>query len=160
MTPLFSALISSSELKARKTVRISVFADGPKFYGVLVGRQKGVILYQEYIIEREGEYRTRVYYCGTTLRKVAHPLNDIHACKYKVLNRRQPRGYDLTFAIVYRTYTRVCCCTSSWRHRPSRSVGLSPVRRSPQLLHRQVAGSKRQSSDAGRLVDRQAPPKA
>ena len=54
---------------------------------------------QEYIIEREGEYRTRVYYCGTTLRKVTHPLNDIHACKYKVLNRRQPRGYDLTFAM-------------------------------------------------------------
>ena len=33
---------------------------------------------QEYIIEREGEYRTRVYYCSTTLRKVTHPLNDIH----------------------------------------------------------------------------------
>ena len=49
--------------------------------------------YQEYIIEREGEYRTRVYYCGTTLRKVTHPLNDIHACKYKVLNHRQPRGH-------------------------------------------------------------------
>ena len=116
--------------------------------------------YQEYIIEREGEYRTRVYYCGTTLRKVTHPFNDIHACKYKVLNRRQPRGHDLTFAIAYRTYTRVCCCTSSWRHRPSRSVVLSPVRRSPRLLRRQVAGSKRQSSDAGRLVDHQAPPKA
>ena len=42
------------------------------------------------------------------------------------------------------------------RHRPSRSAVLSPVRRSPRLLHRQLAGSKRQSSDAGHLVDHYA----
>ena len=37
-----------------------------------------ILYYQEYIIEREGEYRTYVYGCSTTLRKVAHPHNDIH----------------------------------------------------------------------------------
>ena len=41
----------------------------------------------------------------------------------------------------------------------TRSVCLSPVRRSPRLIHRQVACSNRQSRDAGRLVDHQAPPK-
>ena len=37
-----------------------------------------MIYRQEYIIEREGECRTHVYYCSTTLRKVTHPHNDIH----------------------------------------------------------------------------------
>ena len=111
----------------------------------------------------ERECRTRVYCCGTTLRKVTHPLNNIHACKDKVFNCRQPRGHDVMFPIAYhilRTYTCLLFnslrCTSSWWPWPSRSIVLSLVRRSPRLLHCQLAGSKRKSSDAGRLVDHQA----
>ena len=44
---------------------------------------------------------------------------------------------------------------------PSRSVVLSPVRRSPRLLHRQLAGSKRHSSDTDHPdVEQQPPSKA
>ena len=41
---------------------------------------------------------------------------------------------------------------------PSRRVVLPPVRRSPRILHRQLAGSKRHSSDMDHPVDYQAPP--
>ena len=61
------------------------------------------------VYNRERGCCTRVYCCGTTLRQVTHPLNDIHAYKDKVMNRRQPHGHNLTFAIAYRilrTYTR------------------------------------------------------
>ena len=41
---------------------------------------------------------------------------------------------------------------------PSRSVVLSPTRRSPRLLHRQLAGSKRRSSDTDHPDVNQQPP--
>ena len=67
-----------------------------------------------YNIERGGECRIRVYCCGTTLRKVTHPHNDIHACNDKVLNRRQPHGHDLAFTIAYLILcdTSVCCSSA------------------------------------------------
>lgn len=53
------------------------------------------------------------------------------------------------------------CMASTIMATPSRSVVLSPVRRSPRLLHRQLAGSKRHSSDTDHPdVEQQPPSKA
>ena len=68
----------------------------------------------------------------------------------------------LAFAIAYNTSTHarlmIACMCVTIMATPSRSVVLSPVRRSPRLLHRQLAGSKRHSSDTDHPGDHQAPP--
>ena len=105
-----------------------------------------------------------LYYCSTTLRKVTHPLNDIHAHNKWVLDRRQPRGRLLRsrprIIINARTRARLIPVPCTSYMIMARSVVLSPLRRSPRLLHPQLAGSKRHSSDMDHLVDQRPPPKA
>ena len=44
------------------------------------------MLYQEYIIEREGEYRTSLWACVTTLYGVHDLCDDIHMLEASVLS--------------------------------------------------------------------------